>query len=285
MCPALHTYRCVHVIDGDTILVCRDGQQKQHTMQLAAVSAPEKGEPYYDEASAALAAMIEGKLLQAENIRTDRFGRDVCLLRCEGTEINRAMVQQGWARFHYRYAGAADFSAEEAEAIAAKRGMWATLTPKSGAPAAEKEGICLKVLDGDTIIFRETGAVDNIKIRLWGIDAPEKGQAFGAEATHKLARLIEHKGVLLRFREEAKESSEGRDGYSRDLATIFRKGRNINLELVKGGFAWHYAYYAADETELAKAEKQARAERLGLWADDHPQEPRQFRRAQKQVQE
>ena len=229
--------------------------------------------------------MIEGKLLQAESVAIDRFGREVCLLRCEGTEINRAMVQQGWARFHHRYAAAEDFSAEEAEAITAKRGMWATLTPKSGAPAAEKEGTCLKVLDGDTIIFREAGAVDSIKIRLWGIDAPEKGQAFGAEATRKLARLIEHKSVQLRFHEEARESADGRDGYSRDLATIFRKGRNINLKLVQGGYAWHYAYYAADETELAAAEKQARAARLGLWADDHPQEPRQYRREQKQAQE
>lgn len=272
---------CVRVTDGDTILVRRDGETKIHTVQLAAVSAPEKGEPYYEEAAAFLAEMIEGQGLETKTLEIDRFGREVCLLRSKGQEVNRAMVRSGFARFHHRYAEVADFGEEEAEAIASRRGMWATLTPKSGEPAAEKTGTCLKVLDGDTIIFREAGAVDSIKIRLWGIDAPEKGQAFGAEATRKLARLIEHKSVLLRFHEEARESSDGRDGYSRDLATIFRKGRNINLELVQGGYAWHYAYYAAEETELAEAEKQARAERLGLWADEHPQEPRRFRRENK----
>lgn len=278
-------YVCVRVLDGDTIQVRRDGQMKIHTVQLAAVSAPEKGEPYHKEASALLASMIEGNMMEAVTLEIDRFGREVCLLHCGEREVNRAMVQSGFARFHHRYAETADFAAEEAEAIAAKRGMWATLTPKSGAPAAEKKGTCLKVLDGDTIIFREEGAVDSIKIRLWGIDAPEKEQAYGAEATRKLARLIEHKSVLLCFREDAKESADGRDGYSRDLATIFRKGRNINLEMVQGGYAWHYAYYAAEVTELAEAERQARSERLGLWADEHPQEPRQFRRAHRQTGE
>lgn len=276
---------CVSVTDGDTIQVRRNGQKKIYTVQLAAVSAPEKGEPYCADASAFLAAMIEGKTMEAEALETDRFGREVCLLRCEGREVNRTMVRHGFARFHHRYAEVADFAEEESEAIAAKRGMWATLTPKSGAPSAEKEGTCLKVLDGDTIIFREAGALDSIKIRLWGIDAPEKGQTFGTEATRKLARLIEHKSVLLRFHVEARESTEGHDGYSRHLATIFRRGRNINLELVQGGYAWHYAYYAAEEKALAEAERQARDERRGLWADEHPQEPRQFRRAQKQAGE
>lgn len=272
---------CERVVDGDTVHLRLAGQDKRVPAQLAAVSAPEKGEPYSAEAAAYLAAMIEGRELCAEVAETDRFGRIVCLLRCGETEVNRAMVRSGFARYHHRYESLADFTAEEEEAIAAKRGMWATLTPKSGEPAAEKEGTCLKVLDGDTVIFREAGAVDSIKIRLWGIDAPEKGQAFGAEATRKLARLIEHKNVLLRFHEEARESAEGRDGYSRDLATIFRKGRNINKELVEGGYAWHYAYYAADDTELAAAQEAARAARLGLWAEAHPQEPRDFRREHK----
>lgn len=276
--------RCVRVLDGDTVRLCFDGERKTVAAQLAAVSAPEKGEPYWEESAAVLAAMIEGRELRITVTETDRFGRRVCFLSCGQTEVNRAMVRSGFARYHNRYAESADFSAEEAEAIAARRGMWATLTPKSGAPAEEKEGTCLKVLDGDTVIFREAGAVDSIKIRLWGIDAPEKGQAFGEEATRKLARLIEHKSVRLRFRKEAHESAEGRDGYSRDLATIYRKGRNINLELVRGGFAWHYVYYAADETELAEAEQEARTARRGLWAGDEPTEPRQFRRAQKQAE-
>lgn len=271
---------CVRVVDGDTVLIRPDGMEKILTVQLAAVCAPEKGEPYYAEAAAFLANLLEGKSLEAERTEIDRFGREVCLLRCEGEDVNRAMVRSGFARFHHRYAQTADYRAEEVEAILAKRGMWATLSPTAGGPAAEKEGTCLKVIDGDTIIFREFGAVDNIKIRLRGIDAPEKGQAFGAEATRRLARLIEHKNILLRFHREAKESDQGRDGYSRDLATIFRKGRNINLLLVQEGCAWHYAYYTAEETDLAEAERQAREARLGLWAEDEPMEPRRYRRLQ-----
>lgn len=272
---------CTRVIDGDTMTVRFAGEKRAVPVQLAAVSAPEKGEPYAKEAAAYLSALLGEGELSLHALETDRFGRVVCRLFRGERDINRAMVLAGFARYHHRYGDTADFAAAEAEAIAAKRGMWATLTPKSGAPAAEKTGTCLKVLDGDTIIFREEGAVDSIKIRLRGIDAPESDQEFGPEATRKLARRIEHKQVLLRFHTDAKESAEGRDGYSRDLATIYRKGCNINLEMVQGGFAWHYAYYAADDTELAEAEQAARAAKLGLWAADNPLEPRRFRRAQK----
>lgn len=275
---------CTRVLDGDTVLVRLAGEEKERTVQLAAISAPEKGEPYAEEAAQALEYLIGGRELRLSLLQTDRFGREVCFLHGGEQDINRAMVQQGYARFHRRYAHLADYAAEEAEAVAAKRGMWATLSPKGDVPTAEKEGTCLKVLDGDTIIFREAGALDSIKIRLWGIDAPEKGQAFGAEATRKLARLIEHKSVLLRFRTEARESAEGRDGYSRDLATIYRRGRNVNLAMVQGGYAWHYAYYAAEEEELAEAQEHARTARLGLWADESPQEPRLYRLEQKQAE-
>lgn len=272
---------CTRVIDGDTITVLFAGEKCAVPAQLAAVSAPEKGEPYAKEAAAYLTELLGEGELRLRVQETDRFGRVVCRIFREECDINRAMVHAGLARYHHRYDDTADFAEAEAEAIAAKRGMWATLTPKSGAPAAEKTGTCLKVLDGDTIIFREEGAVDSIKIRLRGIDAPESDQEFGPEATRKLARRIEHKQVLLRFHADAKESAEGRDGYSRDLATIYRKGCNINLEMVQRGFAWHYTYYAADDKELAEAEQAARAAGLGLWATDNPIEPRLFRRAQK----
>lgn len=272
--------RCERVIDGDTVMLRLADKNRLLPVQLAAISAPEKGEPYCDEASAYLASLIEGKELDVCVKETDRFGRVVCRLFCGEADINLAMVQTGFARCHTRYADDTFMAAEQA-AITAKRGMWATLTPKDGAPAAEKEGTCLKVLDGDTIIFREAGAVDSIKIRLRGIDAPEKEQHFGPEATRKLAHLIEHKSVTLRFMEEAYESADGRDGYSRDLATIYRKGRNINLELVQGGYAWHYAYYAADDTKLAEAQLRARASRIGLWAEENPTEPKRFRLTQR----
>lgn len=284
MQSSLFSALCERVIDGDSVMLRLTDKKRLLPAQLAAVSAPEKGEPYCAEATIYLATLIEGKELRVKEQGTDRFGRAVCRLFCGDTDVNLTMVQSGFARSHAHYADET-FATAEREAIAAKRGMWTTLTPKDGSPAAEKEGTCLKVLDGDTIIFREAGAVDSIKIRLWGIDAPEKDQSFGPHATRKLTRLIEHKAVTLRFHEKARESDEGRDGYSRDLATIYRKGRNINLELVQGGYAWHYAYYAADNTELAAAQRQARAARIGLWAEENPTEPRLFRRSTKRKED
>lgn len=276
---------CVHVLDGDTLQLHREGESRPRPAQLAAVSAPEKGEPYCEEATALLQKLCIGRPLLAECKEIDRFGRMVCRLFCGETDINRAMIRAGYARYHHRYDDEAGLAEAEREAIAEGCGMWATLTPKSGEPSAEKEGTCLKVLDGDTIIFREAGAVDSIKIRLWGMDAPEKGQSFGDIATKKLARLIEHKSVLLRFHVEARESADGRDGYSRDLATIYRRGRNINLEMVRLGLAWHYAYYAPQAADLAEAERAARAARIGLWAEENPTEPRLYRLQQRQAEQ
>lgn len=276
--PSLRCGVCARVIDADTVHICfSSAPESPCAVQLAAVSAPEKGEPYYRESADFLAKLIEGREVQAAIRERDRFGRYVCRLMLGATDVNRAIIRQGYARYHHRYPDLDGYADAEAAAIAERCGMWATLTPKNGDTAAEKEGTCLKVLDGDTIIFREAGAVDSIKIRLWGIDAPEKGQPFGAEATQKLARLIEHKAVQLRFHEEARESAEGRDGYRRNLATVFRKGRNINLELVQGGYAWHYAYYAPEAAALAEAQKTARAAGVGLWADSAAEEPRLFR--------
>lgn len=289
--PPPHTERfrqgvCTRVTDGDTVSILFDGEPHARAVQLAGITAPEKGEPYTAEARAYLRALLEGK--RPERIACngkDRFGRELCRLFLGGEEVNRSMILAGWARYHHRYADANGYAAAEAEAIAARRGMWRTLCPKSGETAAVKDGTCLKVLDGDTIIFREAGAADSIKIRLWGIDAPEKEQDFGAEATRRLAKLIEHKRVQLHFHEEARDSAEGQDGYSRHLATIYRDGCNINLAMVEEGFAWHYAYYAPAEQALAAAEQAARAARRGLWSEEQPLEPRCFRRAQKALRD
>jgi endonuclease YncB( thermonuclease family) len=68
------------------------------------------------------------------------------------------------------------------------------------------------------------------------------------------------------------------DSYGRKTAIVWKGKTNINLQLVKEGLAWHYAYYAPDAKDLAAAEKTARKARKGLWKDKNPVNPYDFRK-------
>ena len=124
---------------------------------------------------------------------------------------------------------------------------------------------CQYVMDGDT--FRTE---DKEKIRLWGIDAPEKGQAYADEARSRLKELCEGQAVRLEMKDT--------DQYGRKVAIVWLGKKNINLQMVKEGMAWHYAHYALDAADLAAAEKAARKARRGLWKDKNPINPYEFRK-------
>ena len=124
---------------------------------------------------------------------------------------------------------------------------------------------CQYVMDGDT--FRTE---DKEKIRLWGIDAPEKGQAYADESRDRLKKLCEGKTVRLEIKDI--------DQYKRKVAVVWLGKTNINLKMVKEGLAWHYAYFAPDAKDLATAEKSARKARKGLWKDKNPINPYEFRK-------
>lgn len=127
------------------------------------------------------------------------------------------------------------------------------------------------IKDGDTIEVLINGKSETI--RLLGIDCPERKQAFGTKAKQFTSALCFGKMVTL-------ESGE-RDQYKRLLATVFVEGKNINQELVKAGLAWRYKY-STDET-LGHLESEARKQRLGLWADNNPVAPWNFRKKEKAV--
>lgn len=130
------------------------------------------------------------------------------------------------------------------------------------------KGEVVAVADGDTLTIQtKTGKRE--KIRLQGIDAPERTQAYGDESYRLLHMLLFDKKVTVRI--------EGRDDYDRVLGVVFHKGTDINLEMVKRGAAWHYKHYAPDNKELADAEKAARSKRLGLWKSAQPTAPWDFR--------
>ena len=125
------------------------------------------------------------------------------------------------------------------------------------------------VSDGDTITVLHQGRPE--KIRLWGIDCPERGQAFGSRAKDFSSKLAYGKEVRLRPRD--------RDKYGRTVAEVeLPDGRLLNQELVKAGLAWWFRRYAEEDRTLQSLESRAQREKLGLWADGAPQPPWEYRK-------
>lgn len=124
------------------------------------------------------------------------------------------------------------------------------------------------VADGDTISVLHRGS--QIRIRLTGIDCPERGQPFSTRAKQFTSKLVFGRTVTVR--------PFGTDRYRRVVAdVVLPDGRVLSRELVAAGLAWHYTRYSKDEG-LARLEKQARAARVGLWSEERPVAPWDFRR-------
>ena len=139
------------------------------------------------------------------------------------------------------------------------------------------KGKIIRVVDGDTVLAR---TVDNkkIRIRLSGIDAPEKKQAYGIESKKFLENLISSKIVKI--------SISKKDKYKRYLGMIFLNKTNINLELVKSGNAWAYRRYLKKMNKklkeaFIKAESHAQFQKIGLWGKKSPVPPWLWRKKNK----
>lgn len=132
-------------------------------------------------------------------------------------------------------------------------------------------GKVVGISDGDTIrVLHEN---KEIKIRLYGIDTPEKKQAFGNRAKQFASDFCFNKTAQVIVRDI--------DFYGRTVAEVWVDGESLNQALVKNGFAWWYKQYAPKDTLLKRLEMEARAEKRGLWSDKSPQEPWKWRKAQK----
>lgn len=143
--------------------------------------------------------------------------------------------------------------------------------------AATLQGRAIAIADGDTVTILD-GSNIQWKIRLAGIDAPEKKQAFGQKSKRYLSKLIYNKLVQVKYIK--------RDRYGRVLGKILVNGIDANLEQINAGMAWHYKQYAKDQHvsdrfEYAQAEERARVELKGLWADSNPTPPWEWRAANK----
>ncbi len=141
----------------------------------------------------------------------------------------------------------------------------------NSASAEVLKGKVVGITDGDTISVLCDGFVE--KIRLTGIDCPEKGQAFGQRAKQFAAELAFGKMVTIQYTKV--------DRYGRILGdVVLPSGKILNQELIRAGYAWHYKQYSKDRT-LDLLEEQARTARRGLWQDRDPVPPWEFRKQKK----
>jgi micrococcal nuclease len=111
------------------------------------------------------------------------------------------------------------------------------------------------IIDGDTFDMMQGGK--KIRVRMFGIDAPERKQDYYQKSKETLSSLIFQKRVRLK--------SKGRDRYRRELAEVYVGEKWINYEMVYAGMAWHFTRYSKD-SRIANAEKEARASKRGLWS-------------------
>jgi len=139
-------------------------------------------------------------------------------------------------------------------------------------PAFGITGRVVRVADGDTISVLDRTNKQH-KIRLHGIDTPERDQRYGEEAWDALARMVDGRtvGVVVL----------GKDSYGRTDGTVYLDGRDINMAMVASGHAWWYRYYEPNNQALRAAEDVARTKQLGLWAESNPVPPWDWRRQQK----
>jgi micrococcal nuclease len=165
---------------------------------------------------------------------------------------------------------------------ASRGGVVALLaTLVSGAGAAEADAIVpaagttvsgrvVRVVDGDTVWVRPDGrGVRAFKLRLLGIDAPERCQAGGDESTRALAERVSGRRVAVDIR--------ARDDYKRHLGHVTLDGDDINGWMVTQGWAWSTGW-RRDPGPYAEFERRAQAAGLGLHARSGAITPREFRR-------
>ncbi len=140
-----------------------------------------------------------------------------------------------------------------------------------GAPSATFTGKCVAVTDGDTIRVMRSGR--EVRVRLDGIDAPERNQDFGTQAKKFASSLV--------FGRQVRVEDKGEDRYGRTLGIVFVGKINVNEELVKNGYAWWYRHYAPNNRRLELLERQARDAGKGLWSQPNPIPPWEFRREER----
>jgi len=157
--------------------------------------------------------------------------------------------------------------------------LFAGLLAAVPAAAAPWAGTVIGVADGDTLTLLAADRASH-RIRLDGIDAPERSQPFGQRARQSLAALAHGRTALADCGKQ--------DRYGRAVCRVTVDGVDVGLEQVRRGLAWHYTRYAHEQPaqvrgDYAQAERQARDERIGLWTIPQPVSPWDYRRARSNI--
>ena len=136
------------------------------------------------------------------------------------------------------------------------------------------KGKVTKVMDGDTLQVKKGKKL--IKIRLYGVDCPEKGQHYGAEATKFATQLCLNKKVRV--------ETIHTDQYGRTVGLLSAGRKMLNRELIRAGYAWVYPAYCKKQplcTNLSKLEEKAKKKKRGLWEQKRPTAPWVWRQKKK----
>lgn len=135
-------------------------------------------------------------------------------------------------------------------------------------------GRVVGITDGDTLTLLDQNNVQH-KIRLAGIDTPEKAMPWGQKAKEGLSDMAFDRTALIEW--------DKIDRYRRIIGKVLVDGRDVNLALIRNGLAWHYKKYekeqsASDRLAYSREEAAARSARRGLWADSEPIPPWEWRK-------
>jgi micrococcal nuclease len=157
---------------------------------------------------------------------------------------------------------------KKARGMRRNQGMMMQRQDRAPVPEGRFEGEVVAVIDGDTIDVMHDGA--SVRVRLAGIDCPERRQAFGQAAKQRTSELVFGKTVAV-------DVSQA-DRFGRALGNVTQPdGAILNETLVREGLAWWYRLYS-DDRRLESLEADARSEKVGLWADETQTAPWDFRK-------
>ena len=144
----------------------------------------------------------------------------------------------------------------------------------ANASAATITGRVTAVSDGDSFILVDAQR-RSIRVRIQGVDAPERRQGFSYASKQSLSKMIYRRDVVVNV--------DKADQYGRVVGTVMVEGRDAGLEQIRAGFAWFYTHYANEmppvvRTVYIAAQREAKSARRGLWSENDPTPPWRFRR-------
>lgn len=139
-------------------------------------------------------------------------------------------------------------------------------------------GMAQRVADGDTVTVEDADG-ERYRVRLAGIDAPERKQPFGKASTRNIYNNVFDKKVVVDWYKK--------DRWGRLIGKVMLNGRDLNYEQVAEGYAWHFKKYAKEQTpenrkKYADAEQAAIESKRGLWQDKEVVAPWAYRKTQRE---